>query len=113
MTNLTIAHDVVSVSSSSSYSVDGSGISSTNDALIVTAGATFKAEVYWEGSTAGDGTGYDGPQLEDQDGNVTFSAGWSTQFNRYPIVENNVRLRFKNVGSSSGTLIVTGDETGG
>lgn len=86
---------------------DGSA-SSTGTAIVSGLQGNFEAEIRYQ---AYDGTSWQTVALlEDDAGNTTFSADWSTQFNRLYVSTNDRRIEVTNTSASAGWCAADGDE---
>lgn len=99
----------VNVASSGTTSFDGSG-SGTGAAIVSGLYANFDAELYIEDSADGGSTWNTVTQLTDDAGNLTFTAPWSTTFNRLMVKGSSRRIRVDNVDTASGYIAIDGDE---
>lgn len=102
----------VDVSSSSAESIayfDGSS-GGTGAAIISGIYANFDAELYIESSSDSGSTWSRVTQLTDDNGNVTFSADWHSQFNRVMINSGSRRISIENVDTLEGLTAIDGDE---
>jgi hypothetical protein len=89
---------------------DAGGTSSTDGAVVSEIAGDCDAEIYIEESKDSGSNWFTVAQLEDDAGNVTFTADWHTQYNRVLIEKDVRRLFIKAVGSSDGRVSVSGDE---
>jgi len=97
----------VQVSSSGTTTFDGSA-AATGTAIVSGLFGSFDAELRYQ---AYDGSSWQTVALlTDDAGNTTFSADWSTQFNRLMVSANDRRIEVSNVDSSSGYVAIDGDE---
>jgi hypothetical protein len=100
--------DYATVADNGSTTFDGSA-SSTNAAIINEVAGNFDVQIFIEESNDG-GTSWDEiTQLQDANGNNTFTGSFHTQFNRVYVAVGERRLRIDDAGAG-GRVSVTGDE---
>lgn len=101
--------NAVNVSSGSSATFDGSD-GGTNAAIISGIYGEVDSEIFLEDSSDSGATWDHITKFDDEDGGTTFTANYSTQFNRIMVEENNRRIRVENVDTTFGNVTVDGDE---